>query len=111
MHNSAPININASVNVNNSSVPALVHNNFVNTTHAVDDGPIADPSSYLSPVKAPSYLKFRKLINRSQQKLSSNSCSMLRRTRHEKECLGEKINVVQKYPAVRYKVLDIELLQ
>ena len=48
VHNSAPVNINCSspLSVNNSSV--TVHNNFVNKTHTIDNGQIADPSSYVS---------------------------------------------------------------
>ena len=36
---------------------------------------------------------------------------MVGKTRNEKESLGEKIIAIEKYPAVGYKVLDIELLQ
>ena len=124
MHNSAPVdninrlspvNVNSSVpvNVNNSSVP--VTNNFVNKTHTIDDGQTAGPSSYVStnvsPVKTRSYLKFRKLVNRSQQKLSRNSCSLPGRTRCQKEYIGEKKMIGEKYPAMGYKVQDIEILQ
>ena len=124
VHNSAPVNninrlfpvsVNSSVpvNVNNSSVP--VTNNFVNETHTIDDGQTAGPSSYVStnvsPVKTRSYLKFRKLVNRSQQKLSRNSCSLSGRTRYQKEYIGEKKMIGEKYPAMGYKVQDIEILQ
>ena len=115
VHNSAPVNINCSstVSVNYPSVP--VHNNFVNKTHIIDDGQIAGPSSYVSThgslVKTRSYLKFRKLVNRSQQKLSRNSCSLIGRTRYQREYLGEMKRISEKYPAIGYKLQNIEILQ